>query len=275
MEIRRIAIIAALFVCRITARAEAIHTNALDDRLVHLIRISREEPTTCMFPGALTALEGANLSAQSADAPPVLLSYQPGASFFSVRALCDNARAAVNVVFRGRIFALTFECAPEADRAVSFRDDLSVSVPTPASTAATATPAILHSLVDRAKHHDLIAAQYPALTRNVERAAPNSVTLYPGFAVILTDVFRFDAEDTLVFRVRVDNPQRTAIRFDPSGLAVRVGPTIYPTAFSEASGEVAPNSSGSLWFAIAGGPQGGRANLSVRNTFFVLVPRLP
>lgn len=272
MEIRRITIITALFVWPVAARAEVIHTNPLDDQLVHTIRISRDEPTTCVFPGALTALEGANLSTQSADAPSVLLSYQPGASFFSVRALRDAARASVNVVFRGRVFALTFECAPEADRAVSFRDDLPMSVPAP--TAAT-TPAMLRSLVDRAKHHDLVAAQYPALTRKVDRAAPNSVTRYPGFLVTLTDVFRFDAEDALVFRVRVDNPQKNAIRFDPSGLAVRVGPTIYPAAFSEASGEVAPRSSASLWFAVAGGPQGGRADLSVRNTFFVLVPRLP
>ena len=272
MEIRRIAIIGALLVCRVAAQAAAIQTYPLDDRLVHTVRISRDEPTTCVFPGALTALEGANLSTQSADAPPVLLSYQPGTSFFSVRALRDDARASVNVVFRGRVFVLTFQGAPEADRAVSFRDDVPVSAQ-PHATAVTSP--MLGTLVDRAKHHDLLAAQYPALTRNVERIVPNSVTLYPGFSVTLTEVFRFDAEDTLVFRVRVDNPQKSAIRFDPSGLAVRVGPTIYPAAFGETSGEVPKNSSVSLWFAVAGGPQGGRVNLSVRNTFFVLVPRLP
>lgn len=273
MEIRRLAVIASLFFGRIAAQAEAIHQNPLDERIVHVIRISRDEPTTCLFPGALTALEGANLSTQSGDTPPVLLSYQPGASFFSVRALRDNARASVNVVFRGRAFALTFESAGAADRVVSFQDDASLSVPAPAPAAAT--PAILRSLVDRAKHHDLIAAQYPALTRNVERAAPNSATLYPGFSVTLTDLFRFEAEDALVFRVRVDNPQKSAMRFDPSGLAVRVGTTIYPAAFVEASGEIPPQSSATGWFVAAGGPQGGRANLSVRNTFFVLVPRLP
>ena len=223
-------------------------------------------------PGGADRAGGANLSTQSGDTPPVLLSYQPGASFFSVRALRDNARASVNVVFRGRIFALTFECAPEADRAVSFRDDVPVSAQPSTSLA---TPAILRSLVDRAKHHYLVAAQYPALTRKVDRAAPNSVTLYPGFSVTLTDVFRFDAEDALVFRVRVENFGTNAIRFDPSGLAVRVGPAVYPAAFTDASGEIPPRSSASLWFAVAGGPQGGRANLSVRNTFFVLVPRLP
>jgi hypothetical protein len=247
---------------------EAIRTYPLDERMAYSIRVSREEPTTCLFPGALTALESANLSLKPEDAPPVLLSYQPGTSFFSVRALRADATAAVNVVYRGRVYVFTFRTAPEADRAVSFFES------TPA-TAAVATPTVARSLLDRAKNHALLAAQYPALTQAVERVEPRSLTRYPHFTVILEEVFRFDAEDTLVFRARAENPGTAPIRFDAEDLAVRVGPEIYPALLADTTGEIPSRGQTTLWFAVAGAPQGGRANLSVQNAFSVLVTGRP
>jgi len=250
------------------ASGEAIRTYPLDERIAYSIRVSREEPTTCLFPGALTALESANLSTKPEDAPPVLLSYQPGTSFFSVRALRADATAAVNVVYRGRVYVFTFRAAEEADRAVSFFD-------APAATAPVATPVMVRSLLDRAKNHALLAAQYPALTQAVERAEPRSPTRYPGFTVTLEEVFRFDAEDTLIFRARVENPGNAPVRFDGDSLAVRVGPEIYPATLADTTGEIPPRGNTTVWFAVTGAPGGGRANLSVQNIFSVLVTRLP
>lgn len=250
------------------ASGEAIRTYPLDERIAYSIRVSREEPTTCLFPGALTALESANLSTKPEDAPPVLLSYQPGTSFFSVRALRADASAAVNVVYRGRVYVFTFRGADEADRAVSFFD-------APAAASPVTTPILVRSLLDRAKNHALLAAQYPALTQTVERGEPRALTRYPQFAVTLEEVFRFDPEDTLVFRARAENPGAAPIRFDGDNLAVRVGPEIYPAALVDTTGEIPPRGQTILWFAVTGAPGGGRANLSVQNNFSVLVTRLP
>ncbi|HRE04182.1 MAG TPA: hypothetical protein PKX00_01140, partial [Opitutaceae bacterium] len=181
------------------ASGEAIRTYPLDERIAYTIRVSPGEPTTCLFPGALTALESANLSTRPEDNPPVLLSHQPGTSFFSVRALRAEATAAVNVIYRGRVYVFSFRGSEEADRAVSFFD-------APVDVTPVATPVLVRSLLDQAKNHALLAAQYPALTVAVERAEPLSVTRYPQFTVTLEEVFRFDAEDTLVFRARAENP---------------------------------------------------------------------
>ena len=249
------------------ASGESIRTYPLDERIAYTVRVSAAEPTTCLFPGAFSALEGANLSTKPEDAPPLLLSHQPGTNFFSVRALQPEAQGAINVIHRGRIYVITFRAAAEADRAVSFFD-------VPVSRGA-ADPATVRSLLERAKNFALIAAQYPALAQAVERDTSRSVTRYPGFTVMLEEVFRFDAEDTLVFRARLASDAPVPLRFDPESLAVRVGPTIYPASVFEATGEVPARGSATLWFAITGAPEGDRANLSVRNSFSVLVTPLP
>ncbi len=252
--------------------ASEIRCYPLDDRTVHTVRLARNEPTTCVFPGPIAALEGGNVSQKPEDAPPVLLSHQPGASHFSLRALQDDARAALNVIYRGKVYALTFVTAAEPDRAVVFQEPPAIKLP-PAGQPAS--PATLRSLLDRAQHHELLAQQYPLLTRSVERSTPEAETLYPGFKVTVTEVFRFDPEDALVFRARVDNTSGRPIRFDPSGISVRIGPTLYPATLTEADGEIPAGGSATIWFVIAGDGRGGRANLSVHNTFFVLVPTQP
>lgn len=252
--------------------AAEIRCHVLDERTVYTLRLAKDEPTTCVFPGPLTALEVANVSAKPEDAPPVLLSHQPGASFFSLRALQDGAKAAINVVYRGRVYALTLVTAAEPDRAVTFLDPAPAEAPAPAQPL---TATALRGLLDRARHHDLLAAQYSLLTRAVERATPNTETLYPGFKVTVTEVFRFPAEDALVFHARLDWGDGRPVRFDPSGVAIRVGAAIHPAALADV--EDAPPGSGPvmLRFIVAGDGRGGRASLSVHNTFFVLVPLLP
>lgn len=252
--------------------AEAdFHIHPLDGRASYQVRVSRTEPTTCVFPGPIAALEGGNVSMRAEDDPPVLLSHQPGTNFFSLRALKDDARAALNVIYRGRVYALTFVGAAEPDRAVIFEEP---SVPA-AVPMKPATADALPGLLSRARNHDLIVAQYPMLAAAAERAKPGTATQYPGFKAVVVEVIRFDAEDVLVCRVRLENTGARAIRFDPSGLAIRVGKMVYPSALTEAAGEIPASGNAEAWVAILGDGHGNRANLSVQNTFFVIVPTAP
>jgi hypothetical protein len=270
MEIRNLLVI---FVGAAALRGEPtspIKTYLLDERTVYAIAIGTDEPTTCLFPGALTALESANLSLKAEDRPPVLMSYQPGAPFFSIRALRTDAHAAVNVVYHGKVFVLNFAAAPTADRAIAFQDEPSAR---PARLTRRATPEILRALLERAKHFPLLQAQYPALAREIDHATPNTVSFFKDFTVTVEDVFRFDAEDVLIFRLRLTNSGKSPVRYDAKNLSVRVGRAIYPAALSDASGVIPPQESTEEYFAIAGSPDEGRANLSVKNSFSILVPR--
>src|SRR5258708_1493449 len=85
---------------------QAVKQFPLDERTVYEIPISREAPTTLMFPSALTAIEAANVSASPEMPAPVLLAYTPGRTFFSVRALEPEAKVAVNVVFKNKTYVL-------------------------------------------------------------------------------------------------------------------------------------------------------------------------
>src|SRR4051812_12773812 len=108
-------LMAAAFVLLASARADVhplqtqvIKQFPLDERTVYEIPVSREVPTTIMFPSAITAIEGANVSASPETPAPLLLAYTPGRYFFSVRALDPTAKAAVNVVWKNKTYVLRF-----------------------------------------------------------------------------------------------------------------------------------------------------------------------
>lgn len=251
--------------------ASAVKQFPLDERVVYEIPISGDAPTTLMFPSALTAIEAANVSANPETPAPVLLAYTPGRTFFSVRALEPNARAAVNVVWKNRTYVLRFAYATEPYGSVTFYEaDLGGR----GAARRQATPETLLALLDRAKGFALVAQQYPEVAQQIERATPGSVSYYRDFRVIVEEVFRFDPEDTLVFRIKFENSGESEVIYQPQRLAARVGQNVYYASIADASGIIPPKAATTGFFAISGTPRGGRANLSVKNDFSVIVPRV-
>jgi hypothetical protein len=261
-----------LFVAVAAQAASAIKQFPLDERVVYEIPISSESPTTLMFPSALTAIEGANVSA-TPDAPaPVLLSYTPGRTFFSVRALEPEARAAVNVVWKNKTYVVRFSTGKEPFGSVTFYEDEIAG--RSAAFERRVTPEVLLAMLDRAKNFALIAEQYPEAAQQIERTMPRNVTHYRDFNVTVEEVYRFDPEDTLVFRLRFENSGEKEVIYQPQRLAARIGQNVYYASISDASGIVPPKAQTTALFAITGTPRGGRANLSVKNLASIIVPRV-
>ena len=244
----------------------------LDERTVYEVPISRDSPTTLMFPSAISGLEGANVSASPENPAPVLLAYTPGRYFFSVRALEPNARAGVNVIWKNKTYVIRFVAADQPYASVTFYEDELAG--RSVSLQRRVTPEVLLGLLDRAKSFTLVQTQYPEAVQQIERTTPNTVSLYQDFKVTIEEVFRFDPEDTLVFRVRIESTGEREVVYQPQRLAVRVGQDVYYASISDASGIVPPKASTSAFFAITGTPRGGRANLSPKNAFSIIVPRL-
>lgn len=250
----------------------AVKQFPLDERMIYEIPVSTEAPTTLMFPSALTAIEAANVSTDPGVPAPVLLAYTPGRSFFSVRALEPAARAAVNVVWKNKTYVLRFAAAGESYGSVTFYEDRLGG--RSMALKQRVSPEVLLGLLDRAKSYALIADQYPEAVQQIERAAPENVTYYRDFTVTVEEVFRFDPEDTVVFRLRFDNDGDAELVYQPQRVAVRVGQNIYYPSITDASGIVPPKASTIGFIAITGTPRGGRANLSIRNLFSIVVPRV-
>ena len=95
----------------------------LDERTIYEIPIGRDVPTTLMFPSAISAIEGANVTTNPDTPAPVLLTYNAGQYFLSVRALVPKAKGAVNVVWRNRTFVIRFEEGPAPYGSVTFFDE--------------------------------------------------------------------------------------------------------------------------------------------------------
>jgi hypothetical protein len=250
----------------------AVKQFPLDERVVYEIPISTDAPTTLMFPSALTAIEAAHVSADPGTPAPVLLAYTPGRTFFSVRALEPKARAAVNVVWKNKTYVVRFAVGAEPYGSVTFYEDELTG--RSATLQRRVTPELLLGLLDRAKSYALVAQQYPEAVQQIERATPASVSFYRDYRVTVEEVFRFDPEDTLVFRVRFQNDGDSEVIYQPQRLAVRVGANVYYAAIADASGIVPPKATTVGYFAITGTPRGGRANLSVKNHFSVIVERV-
>ena len=266
------------------ARADlkpAVKQFPLDERTVYEIPISTNAPTTLMFPSALTAIEAENVSVNPETPAPVLLAYTPGPDPLiavrperppSPRALEPAAKAAVNVVWKNKTYVLRFAAGAEPYGSVTFFED-ELAGPR-AARQRRVSPAVLLALLDRAKGYTLTRVQYPEAVQQIQYATPGSVSYYQDFRVTVEEVFRFDPEDTIVLRVRFDNGGDKEVVYQPQRLATRVGLNVYYASIADASGIVPPKATTFGYFAITGTPRGGRANLSVNNTFSVIVPRV-
>jgi hypothetical protein len=129
-------------------------------------------------------------------------------------------------------------------------------------------------LLDRAKSYQLIEMQYPEAVQQIEHAEPGNVCYYKDFQVTVDEVFRFDPEDTLVFKLKLENKGDVEIHYQPQRLAVRVGQNVYYASIVDASGIIPPKAVTTAYFAVTGSPTGGRANLSIKNTFNIIVMRI-
>jgi len=202
----------------------------------------------------------------------VLLTYNAGQYFLSVRALVPGAKGAVNIVWRNRTFVVRFHEGAAPYGSVTFYDD-DLAGPGRA-VQKRVTPEVLLGLLDRAKSYQLIEMQYPDAVQQIERTEPGNVCYYRDFQVIVQEVFRFDPEDTVVFKLRFENKGGSEIYYQPQRLAVRVGQDVYYPSIVDASGIVPPKAATTAYFAITGSPTGGRANLSTRNIFSIIVMRV-
>jgi hypothetical protein len=261
---------------------KAIKEFPLDDRTVYQIKVGKNQVTTIMFPSAISALEGANVTGDPKNPADVLLSHANGRYFFSLRALQEDVSANLNVVWNRKTYVLEIQSDDQPFNSVTFYQP---AEPGSAYQKQGLSPDRLLGLLDKAKAYHLIQSQYPEAIPQVDTAQPHNRIAYKDFEVEVAEVFRFDPEDTLVFKILLYNRSDREIYYQPQSLAVRVGLDVFSSALSDASGIMPPayfnpvtkkvEPSVSLaYFVVTSTPNGGRNNLAVTNTFNVIVNRI-
>ena len=250
-----------------SAATGPIRSIVLDSRVVVTVPIATNRVTTLSFPKPISAIDAHGVSLDSKGL--FLMAHTRGSSFLSLRALAPKAAGNLNVRVQGvtYVFELTESSTPVL--ALNLLPQGPVALPAPALGATG-----LLALLDTAKAFPLLQGQHPEVVSKIHYRPATGRTDFGDFVIQLQEVLRFDAEDSLVLRAFITNRGDAPLHYAPQSFQVRAGDRLYPQSISEASGVVPPGGSEPIYVAITGSPDGGRADLSIRNEFSVLVTRL-
>jgi hypothetical protein len=249
--------------------ANEIAQKRLDEFVIYNLPIAvKSGNTTVLFPSAISGLYAKSVAVQEQTNADFLISFTPGNYYFTIRALKPEAKDHLTVIYNRKAYVLRLSASEKPFYAVTFFQDAG-----PRGVARPVIPERLLSLLDKAKAYPLFQKNYPDALEGVLHATPNTTNYYDNFKLWIRDVWRFEEEDTLVFRIELENPSDTTIYYKPQDLAVRLEDRIYTQSVADASGIMPPKSTTPAFFAITGNSQGGRNNLAPNNKWNVLVVR--
>ena len=210
----------------------------------------------------------------------VMLAHR-GSATCSLFALRPEAQDTLSVFLDGKVYQLFLRADDEQPLLTvefHFRPNLGTA------RSAIVSPNRLIDCLTRAKAFSVLKKYYPGELDGVTHVTSNRLIDYPDFRVQISDIFRFDEPDTLVFHILLQNQSGHEIAYQRRELSVRVGPEVsdpqqpsplFDASIVDASGVMPAKSVTSAWFAITGTRNGGRNDLDpARNVFTVLVPRI-
>ena len=246
----------------------------LDERTVYTIPVSRSRVTTISFPGPISAIDAANVTTDPKIPGLFQIAHTKGSYFVSVRALVQKASTNVNIQWNKKIYVIELVESPLPLYSVIFQYDTDSDI---RPTTIHVTPSRLLALLDKAKAYPLLKEYHATIVAQVEYLNFSNkprVMDYNDYEIRLDEVFRFNPEDTLIFRMVLCNKTDQPIQYRPDGFSLRVGERIYPQSISDASGVIPPKGEIPAYFAVTGTPNGGRNDLSLKNDFTILIDRV-
>ena len=249
----------ALFMAGTALDAGEIVQKPLDEFVIYNLPVAcQSSNTTVLFPSTISGLYAKSVAAQEQPNADFLLSFTPGNFYFTVRALKKDADDHLTVIFNRKAYVLHLKASDKPFYSVRFFQGGGTRAATrPLSRAApfasrqgegvSAFPEGPHR---RAGWRPPLGTWRDKLLRQFQGDHPR--------------LWRFEEEDTLVFRVDLENTSESTIYYKPQDLAVRLEERIYTQSIADASGAMAPKSSAtdlSLTSIRPAGNTGGGAKL--------------
>lgn len=266
----KLPVFAAILYTSALAHAGSIVQKPLDEFVIYDIPVaSKTGTTTVMFPSEITGLFAKSVAVQDQENAGFLISFTPGNFYLTIRALKKDAEDHLTVIFNRKayVFHLTASDHPFYNVTL-YQEERSGK-----EGKINVVPERVLSLMDKAKAYPLLLKADRDALAGVLHASPGITNYYTDFSVRILDVWRFEEEDTLIFRLELVNETDQAIYYKPQDLAVRLDERIYTESLADASGVMPPKSITPAFFAITGNGQGGRNHLAPENKWNVLVVR--
>jgi len=207
----------------------------LEDSKPYLVPIGAV-PTTILMPAPIEAFEGNNITTKPDTVANVFLQHEPGTRFFSVKSLLPGD-ADLNVILGDSVYSFRFYYSDNPTRTLTLAPRQQSET---TAQALPITPRRLYDLLQDAKTYFVIKEQHPELERAIQVAAPGKVLEYPGYRIVIDQVFRFDRDDTLVFRVIFLNDTEAPLYYRPDEIALRVGRNLYRPSFAQVPQVIPP-----------------------------------
>lgn len=261
---------------------QPIREMALDPSQTVDVPVSREV-TTVMFPGAITAVAGADMlidrgreATEVEEGAPLRfhVTHAPGSNFVLLRSLQPDSSGRLTAIFEGAAYVLQLRTvATDSVASLIFQRDEghhAVKVDSP-PTPVRFSPRIGLSLLDRARAYPVLVKAMPRAVEGVTLRAQNRITQLPNLEITVQEVYRFSKEDAVVFLLRLRNTTDSVIDLIPSSFSARVAQERFDQAIANGPRTLGPGESAEAEFAVVGLPDGTRNDLSADNSFTILV----
>lgn len=275
---------AGLFLGLVSALgAQAIRDLTLDPQQAVDLPVSREI-TTVMFPGAITAVAGADMLIDNGSKDAVEIeegtplrfhiTHAPGSNFILVRSLQPEATGRLTAIYEGSAYVIELRSVTVNSIASAIFKraavDSAVKVEAPPEPVKF-SPRIGLSLLDRARAYPVLVKSLPKAVEGVTLRAQNRKVELPDLEITVQEVYRFSKEDAVVFLLRLKNTTDRVVDLAPSTFAARVAQERFEQSIANGPRTLGPGESGDAEFAVVGLPDGTRNDLSADNAFTVLI----
>src|ERR1700733_6178244 len=111
-SIKLLALIWLGFVHEALGASDAIKEFTLDEHTVYTVAVSLDRVTTISFPGPITAIDAAQVTADNKSPASFQIAHSPGTSFLSIRALTHKAASNLNLRWNGKTYVLELVESP-------------------------------------------------------------------------------------------------------------------------------------------------------------------
>ncbi len=274
---------AGLFIGVVAALgAQTIREVTLDPQQAVDLPVSREI-TTVMFPGAITAVAGADMlieagrNAVDVDEGTLLrfhVTHAPGSNFILVRSLQPEAAGRLTAIYEGSAYVIELRsvAANSVASAIFKRAAVQSAVKVDAPPDPIKfSPRVGLSLLDRARAYPVLVKSLPKAVEGVTLRAQNRKVELPDLEITVQEVYRFSREDAVVFLLRLKNTTDRVVDLMPSTFAARVAQERFEQSIANGPRTLGPGDIAEAEFAIVGLPDGTRNDLSADNAFTILI----